>query len=165
MGRPKGSKNQPGHKAGGNQISQKAKKKSQEKQQKDTERPSQTDVFWERAHANKKKQEAIQQAQQQQQQHGAGVLNPQQQVQQQEAAQQQQEAAQQQQQAAQKKQAERLRHVFNHPSNKYGVPGYVDSIERVHTTSSEGSEADDKKFRPSHITQAAKWFTNLSLPE
>jgi hypothetical protein len=31
MGRPKGSKNKPGHKAGANQVSQKAKKKTQEK--------------------------------------------------------------------------------------------------------------------------------------
>jgi hypothetical protein len=61
MGHPKGSKNKPGHKAGGNQISQKVKKKTQEKQQntsqqKDTERRLQTDIFWERVHANKKKQ-------------------------------------------------------------------------------------------------------------
>jgi hypothetical protein len=144
MGRPKGSKNKPGHKAGGNQISQKAKLKTQEKQQKntsqptDTERRSQTDMFWERVHANKKKQ-AMQQVQQQQK-HGV-ELHP--------AKQRQQGQEQEQEEATQKQQAERLQHIFNHPSNKYGVPGYVDSIETMHT-SSEESEADDKKFRPSY---------------
>ncbi len=141
MGRPKGSKNKPGHKAGGDQTAQQAKKKTQEKQQKNTlqnlpQRRSQTDIFWARVQANKKKL-AMQKAQQQQQ-HGV-ELHP-------ENEQEQGE----QEKAAQKKQVESLRHIFNHPSNKYGVPGYVDSIETAHTTSSEESDADDKKFRPSY---------------
>ena len=55
-----------------------------------------------------------------------------------------------QEEAALKQQAERLRHVFNHPSNKYGVPGYVHSAKTAHTSCDKESESDDKKFRPSY---------------
>ena len=119
MGRPKGSKNKSGHKAGGDQKSQDAKKKNQ---------PNQLKIDWQRVPLKKK--QALQQQ---------GVELQQ--------AKEQQQAGQE--EAALKKQAEILRHIFNHPSNKYGVPGYVDSAKTVHTSCNE-SESDDKKFRPSY---------------
>jgi len=61
-----------------------------------------------------------------------------------------------QEEAALKEQAERLRHVFNHPSNKYGVPGYVDSAKTAHTSCYDETLDVDDTFK-----FANKVFVNI----